>query len=348
MRRFTTDDRRNSIQRGIDFLYRAASDRANFEIYGCYFLACFTFLCSTSRDRNLRASSRKMAHQFALQWQKDHSDLPLDATPESICDFATALYSIRRLGLCVESFRDRIYSAAKRFDSTGFLGFDPTIEPPPNDVAYLCQCGMQNQRGRIYCKRCRKKLLIKSRYRTWMEALSNTFIGERFGVRIGARFADVLKWMPVMRPYPERDSAEEEVFCDAVYAVTHIVYTLNDYGAYSLSPRWLPQEFQFLKSNIDEAIALDDPDMMGEFLDTLKSFGLSDRHWAIHKGMNYLLSTQNEDGGWGGPEDENIRSRCHATWTALDGLREYSWRGRRLSFPKLKPMLDQCARYNHH
>lgn len=344
---FTTDERRKAIERGVYYLYSTASESANFDIYGCYFLACFTLLCCTSKDASLRTSSRKMARRFARKWQKDHSHLPLGATPDSICDFAVALYSTMRLGLVSEPFRDRIYEAAKRFDSIDFLGFDPTIEPPSDDMPYPCQCGIENRRGRKYCKRCRKKLLIKSRYRTWMEALSKTFIGQRCGVRIGASFAEVLKWTHVMRPYPERESVEDEVFEDAVYAVTHTVYTLNDYSAFSLSRRWLPQEFHFLKSNIDEAIALDDPDMTGEMLDTLKSFGLSDRHRAIHKGMNYLLSTQNEDGSWGGT-DESIRNRCHTTWAALDGLRDYLWQGRRLSFPKLKTMIDQGAGSDRH
>jgi hypothetical protein len=32
--------------------------------------------------------------------------------------------------------------------------------------------------------------------------------------------------------------------------------------------------------------------------------------------------------------------RYHPTWTAIDGLRDYRWRGERLSFPRIKPLLD--------
>jgi len=37
---------------------------------------------------------------------------------------------------------------------------------------------------------------------------------------------------------------------------------------------------------------------MGEFLDSLKSFGLAENHPLILKGVNYLLATQNPDGSW--------------------------------------------------
>ena len=40
---------------------------------------------------------------------------------------------------------------------------------------------------------------------------------------------------------------------------------------YRLSPRWLPQEFEFLKANLKDAIAQRDSDMLGEFMDSLKA-----------------------------------------------------------------------------
>lgn len=147
-----------------------------------------------------------------------------------------------------------------------------------------------------------------------------------------------------MRPYPEHGEGDNYDFYWAVYAVTHVIYTLNGYSRHALSPRWLPYEYSYLKRNLKQAIVMKDPEIMGEFLDTLKSFGLSPRHPLIKKGMDYLLSSQNSDGSWGdiaGAED--IYQRYHPTWTAIDGLRDYSWR-RGLSFPALKPLLRRWAR----
>jgi len=74
----------------------------------------------------------------------------------------------------------------------------------------------------------------------------------------------------------------------------------------------------------------------------LKAFGLRDSHPLIIRGTKYLLEEQNEDGSWGDPDEESIRRRCHTTWTAIDGLRNYAWRAERLSRPQVRTMLKQC------
>jgi len=177
-----------------------------------------------------------------------------------------------------------------------------------------------------------------------MEALANTYVSGRCGLLFGARYLDVLKWLPAMRPYPVSAAEDVESLRDAIYAVTHVVYTLNDYGTYRLSPRWLPREFAFLKAHVASACERKDPEVLGELLDSLKAFGLRASHPVIIRGTKYLLAEQNEDGSWGNPDEENIRTRCHTTWTAIDGLRTYAWRGERLNHPAVTSMLRRCAR----
>ena len=57
-----------------------------------------------------------------------------------------------------------------------------------------------------------------------------------------------------MRPYPGGVEEDVESLREAIYAVTHIVYTLNDYSTYRLRPGWLPQEFAFLKANVADRV----------------------------------------------------------------------------------------------
>jgi hypothetical protein len=139
----------------------------------------------------------------------------------------------------------------------------------------------------------------------------------------------VIRWLPAMRPYRGREGGANPEFIDEVYAVSHVVYTQSEYSAYRLSPRLLPDEFDFLKANLKEAIALRDPETMGEFLDSLKSFGLADSDPLIRTGVEYLLATQNADGSWGDAKAKDIYRRYHPTWAAIDGLRDYKWRRRR-------------------
>ena len=114
-------------------------------------------------------------------------------------------------------------------------------------------------------------------------------------------------------------------FRAAVLAITHLVYTLNDYGRYRLLPEWLPDEFDFLRANMKSALAAGDAELLGEFVDSLRCFGLADCDSALSESVKYLLSSQNPDGSWGDPAEPDQHKRYHTTWTAIDALRDYSW-----------------------
>jgi hypothetical protein len=159
---------------------------------------------------------------------------------------------------------------------------------------------------------------------------------------LGAKYVDVLKWLPALRPYVEDNRTSDE-FYDTVYAITHVVYTLNDYSLYKLDPQLLPHEFKFLRDNMTVAIRQKDADMLGEFMDTLRAFGLKTEDRLMREGMEYLLGHQNRDGSWGNRRERDIYLRYHPTWNAVAALSEYAWRGEGLSHPELKPLLEQWA-----
>lgn len=333
-----------AIKRGLKFIYRVAGTTDGFESYGSLLLCCFALVGATSRDASLRQLARSRAQKLAQRWGRAHPLVPPDASPELVLEFVLVRYALSRLGLRDAALNVQIRMAAKGFSAQDLLGFDPVSEPPALDLSYRCECGLKNERGRTYCKQCRRRLQIQSRYRVWMRALASTYVGERCGILFAARYPDVLKWLPAMRPYPVSAAADVEFLRDAIYAVTHVVYTLNDYGTYRLSPRWLRREFAFLKANVATACERKDWEILGELLDSLKAFGLRSGHPLIVRATRHLLAEQNEDGSWGDPEEENIRTRCHTTWTAIDGLRTYAWRGVRLSRPALNSMLRRWAR----
>jgi hypothetical protein len=247
-----------------------------------------------------------------------------------------------KLGVRDHRFKEVLRTAAASFGPQDYLGFDPVREPPSEDLPDECACGVYNERGRKTCVACKKRLIMLSSYAVWLDALIRTYLSERAGIKLGASYADVIKWLPDMRPYPEYDKDDLDFYW-AIYAVTHIVYTLNDYSLYRLSPAWLPHEYKFLKNNLSQAIVMEDPETMGEFLDSLKSFGLSEDHPLVIKGTRFLLTQQNADGSWGDLDAEDVYGRYHPTWTAIDGLREYMDRQERLSFQNLGPFLEQCA-----
>lgn len=335
--------RRRAIERGLEFVYRTACVPENFEDYGFDYLFCLSWMFLTSKDRYLRAMTLKMGQERAHFWRNTHSKLPSELDADTITHFVFASDAADRLNLPDEKLKAEIRHAAKAFSSQDYFWFDPTIEPPPNDVPESCECGKENSRGRTVCGNCREPLTMMSRYEVWLVALIRSYLGERFGVILGARYREVLRWLPLMRPYsgPDDTSSADSIW--AIYAVTHIVYTLNGYGVYNLLPSWLPHEFEFLQRHLHEAIAMDDPETIGEILDSLKSFGMTSRHSLIQKGEEFILSRQNSDGSWGEIEVDDIYERYHPTIAAIDGLRRNAWRGPGLSFQSVRPLLKRWA-----
>jgi len=323
-----------AIERGLDFIYHFGNTQKCFANYGSFLICCFALVAATSRNPKLRSLGRERAKQLLHRWSQMHPFVPAGASSDLLHEFVLVHYAQRRIGLRDSAATTSLRLTARKFSAFDLLGFDPCKEPPPDDLPYRCECTFQNPRGRKACKQCKRRLRIRTRYKLWMEALANTYVAERCGVVFGASYADVLKWMPVMRPYPT-DKDGEEVLRDAIYAVTHIVYTLNDYGTYRLSSRLLPREFAFLKGNVAGACTRKDPEILGELLDSLKALGLGINHPLIKRGTKYLLAEQNEDGSWGDVSEDNVRTRCHTTWTAIDGLRSYAWRGERPAIKRL-------------
>lgn len=328
-----------AIMRGLQFIYRSACDLENFALYGHDYLFCFCCIAATSRNVELRRTALNIGYELARQWRRKHADVANDVDADDVANLVIGSYAADRLGARDHALKQKLREVAGCFASRDYLCFDPATEPPPTDVPDECECGACNPRGRKTCLRCKRGLTMLSRYGVWVDALTRSYIGERYGVRLGAAFVDVIKWLPFMRPYPKYQYGDDPDFYWVVYAITHVVYTLNDYSCYDLSPDWLPDEYSFLKRSLKQAIVMEDPETMGEFLDSLKAFGLSEDHPLIVKGMTYLLSEQNADGSWGDLEAEDTYERYHPTWTAIDGLREYALRTERLSFQGLRPLL---------
>lgn len=341
--RWTEAMRQRAVHRGLHFIYRTALVAKNFKEYGSDYLWCFYTLSEAFSDPQARALARRMGLERARHWRQLHKSLPLDADAGIVADYAFGSDAADSLGVRDERLKEEISRVAPRYGARAFLLFDPKTEPPPSDVPDECDfCQANNERGATVCRVCKRPLRMRTRQDVWYDALITTYSGEHYGVPLGAKYVDVLRWLPTLRPYRSDDRKRDE-FYDTVYALTHVVYTLNDYSLYKLDPRLLPQEFKFLRDNMTVAVRQKDADMLGEFMDTLRAFGLTTDDPLMRKGMEYLLARQNRDGSWGNTRERDIYLRYHPTWNAVAALSEYAWRGEGLSHPELKALLEQWA-----
>ena len=328
-----------AARRGLEFLYRFARDERNFAAYGSDLLNCFYVFSTRAADEDLRKRSGRAGLKLARAWRRAHPQAPPRADAETLYDLLYGSDYAERLGACDPAFKEQLRGKVGKFAAEDYLWFDPAREPPPKDVPATCPCGCAtNERGRKTCRRCRRRLATLSRYLVWYVALIRTYVAARYGFSLGASYADVLAWLPSMRPYPE-DTSDPDYY-DAAYAVTHVVYTLNDYDVYRLSSSLLPHEFAFLKRHLKDAVSADDPEMTGEFLETLSCFGLRATHPLVLAGTEYLLARQNADGSWGETDTDDVYLNYHVTLAAAAGLTRVAWRGEGLSFPELRPRLE--------
>ena len=337
--RFTEGERARAIRRGLRFIYSTARDEANFEAYGSDYLWCFYTVAESVSDAGVRREARRMGRERARRWRETHRELPADADAAVVADFAFGDDAAASLGLRDPRLRRELRRAAALFTARDFLKFDPASEPPPSDVPEECEFDhAANERGRTHCHRCRRPLRMRTRQDVWYDALITAYVGERAGITLGASYREVFRWLPALRPYRAGEGVGEAEFYDTVYALTHVVYTLNDYGQLRLSPRWLPREFEFLRANLREAVRARDADMLGEFVDSLRAFGLTERDAAVREGVEYLLANQNADGSWGDAAARDIYLRYHPTWNAVAALSDYRWRGLSPRFARVRDL----------
>src|ERR1035437_7686966 len=263
--------RQEAVLRGLRFIYRNSLEGDNFEDWGGDYLWCFHCVASTSADARLRALAREMGATLALKWRGEQQALPELADAGEVGYYMSMIDVSSRLGIDNHGLGEHVRQGSHRFTARDYLGFDPVREAPPGGA--------------------------RSRYDVWCDALVLTYTGDGCGIPMGASYVDVLRWLPQMRPYrgpeggakplagrrprgyPASGAGQSRVdgeFRDMVFAITHLVYTLNDYHRYRLSPEWLPQEFEFLRENLKAPVAAGDAELLGEFVDCLRAFGLPD------------------------------------------------------------------------
>jgi hypothetical protein len=340
--KYTEADRIHAMLRALDYVGRSASNPDNFAAQGSDYLYCLYSIAATAREPELRDEAGRLGRIYAKKWAIAKSTLRPGTDQNELSDIVFGWLPASLLGESDARIKPQLRAASAKFGAVDYLLFDPTREPPPSDLPNQCKYDRaSNPRGAKVCKRCGRPLKMRSKYEVWLDALITTYSGDRYGIQLGASYHDVLQWMPSLRPYPQPGQTTQGEFLDVLYALTHVVYTLNDYGRYLLPRDLLPREFSYLKQNLGEAIALHDPETMGEFLDTLKSFGMNGSDEVIRTGVTYLLDTQRADGTWSPMTEKDPYTLYHSAWTGIDGLKECQWQGEGLSFPELRPLLDK-------
>ena len=331
----SVEARLSAVDRALRLLHSLARHPPTFAAYGGHLLLAFCVVGTTSHHAATRRQALAMGRERARRWQQGWRRTRRTLDADTVMHEVIASYAAKRMGIRDDRIAADIAAVLRRHPARQLLYFDASVEGPPDDVPEDCRCGRANARGRTTCAACGRRLPALSRYEVWYYALTNVFFCERIGAPLAVSFLDVLRHLAALRPYPAPGARD---FYQSIYAVTHTVYTLNGYGQTWLSPRDFPQEVAFLKRSMNWAIEQQEPDTVGEIVDSLVAFGARDGDPAIVRGRRFLVDRQGEDGGWGDEEDEY--RRFHHVWAAIDGLRDYRWRRRGVLSARVRRALN--------
>jgi hypothetical protein len=322
--RFTRAERDHAVRHGLELIYSQAENDQEFFVDNIGdFLWCYYSIVATTPDEELRAYALERGRALAERWKRGVWGLPLHAGMGVTWDLASTLYVAEELGVHHDTLRAQLEPAIRRWSVKRWLDFDPRTQPPPTTELKLTgaeACAAVGKPG-SGCPEVTREIVDMD---IFYDAMITTYFGDRFGVTHGATFDEFIHWLPQLYPYGTREELGDETFYDLIYIVTHVVYTHNDYGVRRLSPLDLPEEFLFLRDNFHVPYGDGDCETYAEFVDTMKSFGLTpetDANMAL--AIESLMALQNADGSWGDPGLTDPYDIFHTTWTAIEALRDY-------------------------
>lgn len=323
MRHLSPSVRNDAVMRALPRLYEASLDSATFDDYGGHLLLALTLIATTSANVEICRMARQMALERAAHWRARWPACRAGLNDDTVMQAVIAVFASERLGVPSDSIRDDVRRALERARTSDLLYFDPASEPVPGDIPYECDCGRASVRGARTCAGCGTGLEFQSRYEIWYYALTSAYFCDQCGFNLSVRFARILQGIAALRPYPAPGTQGSY---HAIYAATHVVYTLNEYGRYLLPRDWLPAERSFLRGSVAWALSQGDADTLGEIVDGLSALGVPDDDSQLTAARRTLLDTQLPDGSWGRDGGDSY-AHFHTLWAAIDGLRDHAWHG---------------------
>ena len=271
--------KRRAIIKGLDFLLSMGETLFRNETlsskHGADVLLPFYVPTSKAAASPEERHALKVALRLAAEWRSRAAKvvkLPPSIPPSELLDMMQGLYSLECLGLSEPVLREQLFEKSANYGAVDFLKYDPKLGEPAANLREACMCGAKPAAGAAECPKCKRPTVPMSKFDVWLEALVWSFHGCRMRIGLGACFFDVLRQVchAFGRLYPQREALCEKDKHYLTYALTHVIYALNNFDERSLPPSLFPAEVpSYLREQMKHAIRADDPDLAGELLDCL-------------------------------------------------------------------------------
>jgi len=328
--------RDQAVLAGLQWMAEFLEDEKNFRDIGLDAVYIFLELSVTSANPAIREEATRIAHKFALRLQKHYLELD-GRMPESKYD---SKKDVELLDLLSEA---------------KLLGLDPRpLEARAETVFNNKNSSISEDFKKEMTLDELEKLLEKSSEAEVFYILLDAYSIEKANVIYPGRFPvkvqlpDILKYLKNRRlvSYSEDKSKGKELFYDHAFLATHIAYISSNYGRLKLHRQDAPWVYAYLRSNFYAALAEEDVELVGEFIDVFRSLGFSEENDAmVRSGTLMLLSSQNPDGSWcKWQEYESPYDAIHCAWCAVMGLRERTFLEDTPYHRRIREILSQVNR----
>jgi hypothetical protein len=231
------------------------------------------------------------------------------------------------------------------FDLNDATGFDPkdctSQGPPMTPPSHCSNCGEEdNAKDATSCLKCSQILECKLDYGAMTDAWVWAFIFDTLGVRLACqsrsaraelRVEDLLNnhLLGAFRKYQSLADLGRDFWKLQCYWATHYIYVQSNWGCCALRREYYLEEFELFATSLSEAIMLNDPELVGEFLHCLRILeyvpgvvGNEELDQIYQIGVAYLVDTEKKFGSKGMfvPDNKSQYTRYHAAWTGIVGL----------------------------
>ncbi len=277
-----------AIRRGVDFIFNLVNGKIKiggnhddddededvendvdlFRDHGADAIQCFNDIACASGEP-IKRMALMYSEQLTDRWKHYVEEMGWKAsqvpTPAEVVDAIASVYCLESTSV-THAYKTEIVQFCMHISdycASDYFGWDVRGSTPPSaGVPELCmKCGscssnLSDRRSSFdeneipKCSKCGSNLNLLTRQRALCNALVYLYYANRVGVNLGASFSDALKWLPDVRPYKGPHQLDWNEYVDQCYLVTHVVFTLSEWGALRLDKELLPHEYYFLREHM--------------------------------------------------------------------------------------------------
>lgn len=285
----------NAVARGVEFLVNFIEKEEHFREHWFDFVAEFTNIARTADDAGLSARARGVVEELVERARSAGCSLKSDASFGAFDRFAFVLLACEEAGITPVEPRERVEAYARRLTAA----VRRVRHQPPVDLA--------------------EELRDRAR------SLVSAYFGLRLGFPLSLSYAEALQRALALRPYYPVETIGFPAFVRQAIVATHVVYTASQYNELRIdSPELLEPERVLMYGSIEPLMDAGECEVLGEYLDALRTCGVPEDDRLLKCVRTYLLSQQNVDGSWSGPAAANSTyKQYHVTLAVVQGLRAY-------------------------